>query len=165
MSVGTAAPMCCAFGRRAPMARKRAASDRTPNAAKMANGFSTIVRASVRRPVTLQLRTGEEVRWVNEWRPPSEADKGRPQLLPGERRGFYVCPSCGRDLAVPDGDNTGSRGRQRTSRGDHGDPFGHAQGCDRKGRPPRPVAIVTRTLASTLRLLVDLPQDQAKAIT
>jgi Zn finger protein HypA/HybF involved in hydrogenase expression len=83
----------------------------------------------------LQLRTGEEVRWVNEWRPPSEADKGRPQLLSGERRGFYVCPSCGRDLVVPDGGNTGSRGRQRASRGDHADPFGHAQGCDRKGQP------------------------------
>ncbi len=110
----------------------------------------------------LQVRRSEEIRWVNEFRPPLAGDDARPQLLFGERRGFYLCPCCGRSLTLPDGGNSRQKGRRRAVRGDRDDPFGHAPGCEQLGQPPKPLAIVARSMATTLRLLVYLPADYDK---
>ena len=49
------------------------------------------------------LRQEESVRWVNEWKEPSETDQkqGKP-ILHDKARGFYLCPNCGRSLSVPE---------------------------------------------------------------
>ena len=106
-----------------------------------------------------ELRAEETVRWVNEWKPPTEADfrKGKP-VLHEQGRGFYLCPSCGRSLSVPD-DDTGTKGRKKARRSRGPDAFGHASGCQRSGQPPKPAAITTATPATTLRLTVMLPRD------
>jgi very-short-patch-repair endonuclease len=106
-----------------------------------------------------ELRVDEMVRWVNEWKPPSVADlrSGKPTLH-DKGRGFYLCPSCGRSLAVPDED-TGKKGRKKARKSSGPDPYGHASGCQRSGQPPVPGAITTATPATTLRLTVTLPPD------
>ncbi len=109
-----------------------------------------------------ELRVEETVRWLNEWKAPSDADlrSGKP-LLHDKARGFYLCPSCGRSLTVPDSDD-GKRGRKgrRKARKQRGpDAFGHASGCQNSGQPPKPAAITTATPATTLRFSVALPGD------
>ncbi len=109
------------------------------------------------------LRIDETVRWINEWKPPTEADLrvGKPYLH-NKGRGFYLCPSCGRLLAVPDDDrdqNARKKGRAKVRRSSGADPFGHGPGCQRSGQPPMPIAITTATPATTLRFSVVLPRD------
>jgi hypothetical protein len=107
-----------------------------------------------------ELRAREDVRWVNEWKPPSEAEKkqGRPYLHE-KGRGFYLCPHCGRVLTVPEESGSAGKGRKKARRSGGDDPFGHARDCPEQGKPPRPLAIATRSQATTLRLLVRLPLD------
>jgi hypothetical protein len=107
-----------------------------------------------------ELRRGEEIRWLNEGRPPTGKDikDGKPHLHE-QGRGFYLCPSCGRSLTVPDDDASSGRGRRRARRGSDSDPFGHATGCPRRGDPPTPVAITAKSVATTLRIVVTLPKD------
>jgi len=104
-----------------------------------------------------ELRLEETVRWVNESFPPTDADwkAGRP-VLHEDGRGFYLCPSCGRCLTIPDED-TGKRGRKKARKSSGPDTFGHASGCQRGGQPPTPAAITTATPATTLRTTVVLP--------
>ena len=104
-----------------------------------------------------ELQVDETVRWVNEWKPPSEADRrsGKPALH-DKGRGFYLCPSCGRSLTVPDED-TGKKGRRKARKSGGPDLYGHASGCQRSGQPPAPAAITTATPATTLRLTIVLP--------
>lgn len=110
----------------------------------------------------MELRAEETVRWVNEWKPPSEAERrdGKP-MLHEAGRGFYLCPSCGRSLTVPDEDS-GSKGRKKPKKSGGPDVFGHASGCQKAGQPPTPAAITTSTPATTLRLTVPLPPDLEK---
>lgn len=105
----------------------------------------------------LQLRLGEEIRWLNEWRQPSESDKkeGRPYLH-DQGRGFYLCPSCGKALSMPE-ENDNRRGRRKAKT--NGREYEHAGDCERAGQPPRPLAITTHSAATTLRLVVYLPTE------
>lgn len=106
-----------------------------------------------------ELRREEEVRWVNEWKPPTRNDIEMRLALPGGGRGFLVCPSCGKVLTVPDNEKpTKGRTRARKSASDR-DPYGHAPSCTRSGQRPQPLAITTSVKASTLRLVVPLPLD------
>ena len=107
-----------------------------------------------------ELRAEETVRWVNEWKPPSEADldSGKP-VLHDKGRGFYLCPSCGRSLTVPDDDAGTKKGRKKPKRSKGADAFGHASGCQQAGEKPKAVAITTATPATTLRITVVLPFD------
>lgn len=105
-----------------------------------------------------ELRTGETVRWVNEWKPPAASDlqQGKPVLHEGAR-GFYLCPSCGRNLTVPE-DRPTTTTRRRARRTEGSDPYGHGGGCQRSGQPPVPAAITTALPATTLRITVVLPR-------
>ncbi|MFY0576322.1 Zn-binding domain-containing protein [Cystobacter fuscus] len=51
------------------------------------------------------------------------------------------------------------KGRKKARKGDEEDPFGHAKGCVRFGKEPEPLAVTTKTPATTLRLRVRLPVD------
>lgn len=107
----------------------------------------------------LELRAREDVRWLNEWKPPTETEKaqGKP-MLHDEGRGFYLCSGCGRVLRVPD--PTGKKkGRSKAKKGGADDPYEHGPGCLLAGEPPRAQAIVARGQATTLRLRVPLPLD------
>ncbi len=104
-----------------------------------------------------ELRSQETVRWLNEWKAPSEADlHGNKPMLHGEARGFYLCPSCGRSLSAPD-DDSGNKGRKKVKTAKGRDPYGHADGCQRANQPPVPGAITTSVQATTLRITVVLP--------
>ncbi len=120
------------------------------------------VRARYALPMgwTLELRIHEDVRWLNEWRPPTETDRalGKP-MLHDAARGFYLCASCGRALTVPEAEKKTKKGRSKAKKGAASDAYGHAGSCPEAGSPPRAQAIVARGAASTLRLLVDLPFD------
>jgi len=108
-----------------------------------------------------ELRVDETVRWVNEWKPPTLADlRANRPMLHDKGRGFYLCPSCGRLLSVPDED-AGEKGRKKARKSGVPDPYGHASGCQRSGKPPIPAAITTATPATTLRMTVVLPPDYA----
>lgn len=107
-----------------------------------------------------ELRRGEDVRWVNEWLPPTRAerDKGTPYLHK-KARGYFLCPTCGRLLTPPEDVADKRAGRRKPRRGGNADdPFGHATSCPSKGQAPKPMAIVCNTRATTLRILVDLPE-------
>lgn len=107
-----------------------------------------------------ELRVEETVRWVNESKAPVEADlqKGKPTLH-DKGRGFYLCPSCGRSLTVPD-ESASAKGRKKVRKAAGGpDAFGHGSGCQRSGQPPVPAAITTATPSTTLRISVVLPRE------
>ncbi len=120
------------------------------------------ILSRVRLPTgwTAVLREEESVRWVNEWKPRSEQEKrlDRP-CLHDAGRGFYLCPSCGRSLSLPDESGTTTKGRKKAKRGRGRDPYDHATGCERSGEPPKPAAITTMTPSTTLRVEVNLPAD------
>ena len=103
----------------------------------------------------------ESIRWVNEWKEPSaqEIKDGKPTLH-DKGRGFYLCPSCGRILQVPD--EAPGKGRAKTKQAKGPDAYGHASGCQNSGMPPKPVAITATDRASTLRIEVHLPLDFEK---
>ncbi len=103
-----------------------------------------------------EVRSGEEIRWINEWKPPAETEAHC--ALRSDARGFYLCPVCGHTL-VPPPPAEKTKGNKKAKAGStkHGDPFGHAKSCLRAGQPPVPLAIVTKFPATTLRLLIDVP--------
>lgn len=107
---------------------------------------------------SLRLARGEDVRWLNEGRPPTEADRsaGRP-LLHGEALGHSLCTACGRLLSPPAPENNGRGRRQARRQGP--DPYGHAEQCPQIASPPEPVALVARGTADTLRLVLPVPPD------
>jgi len=106
------------------------------------------------------LSRGEEVRWVNESRPPSEgeSERGVP-VLHAEARGFYLCPSCGRTLSWEDTGDGAGKGRKKANVSKDGDPYRHASDCPNLGRPPVPLAIVAKVVATVMRIEVVLPLD------
>jgi hypothetical protein len=101
-----------------------------------------------------ELRDGEEVRWVNEWKKARESE--RHCELHEEARGFYLCPSCGHILSPPQPENAG-KANKATKKGQGADPYGHSTACKQKGSPPEPLAITTKTPSTTLRILVEVP--------
>lgn len=98
-----------------------------------------------------ELRRGEEVRWLNESRPPrGHREEGGP--------GFTLCPACGNLLeAAEEEPRKKTRVNRAPRREGSPDPFGHAPGCRRSGQAPEPFALTTTAPATTLRILVDLP--------
>ena len=54
------------------------------------------------------------------------------------------------------------KGRRRATRGTGDDPYEHGKGCVKRGQPPKPHAITTRSLATTLRIEVVLPPHFAE---
>jgi hypothetical protein len=106
-----------------------------------------------------ELRSEETIRWVNESKPPTDTEKreGKPYLH-DQGRGFDLCPSCGRNLKLPD-DEPSKTGRRKTRKANGPDPYGHAPSCQRSGQPPKPVAITTESPATTLRITVVLPRN------
>lgn len=120
---------------------------------------SVIARRKLATGWIAELRAEETIRWVNESKPPTKADQhiGKPELH-DQGRGFYLCPSCGRSLKMPD-DEPSKTGRRKTRKASGPDPYGHAAGCQRSGQPPTPVAITTATPATTLRITVVLPRS------
>jgi superfamily II DNA/RNA helicase len=99
------------------------------------------------------LSQAEEIRWVNEWKPPSENEKKAGAYLHENARGFYLCPSCGRLLKVV---TEKKKAQQKPRKGADGDAYGHWPKCPRAGTPPVPRAITTSLAAMTLRLSVEV---------
>ncbi len=106
----------------------------------------------------VELRRGEEVRWVNEWKPPTPAEgKGGAPYLHDAGRGFYLCPSCGQTLKPDAHDDAKGKGRKKPRAAGDRDPYGHATSCERAGQAPDPLALVCSLTATTLRITVDVP--------
>lgn len=105
-----------------------------------------------------ELRAEEEVRWINEWKAPAEAEKDRdaPRLF-ADKRGFYLCPKCGRLLTCPEAEKA-KKGRSKAKKETDFDPYGHSKNCQLFGQPPKPLAIVTGHKATTYRIVATLPQ-------
>jgi hypothetical protein len=107
----------------------------------------------------LRLSRNEEVRWINEGKPPTVKDvqEGVP-LLHSAAKGYLLCPSCGRMLTPPlvERKATGGRRNARSGTGPN-DNNGHADSCPLRGNNPQPVAISTSGHAEVLRLLVPVP--------
>lgn len=113
----------------------------------------------------LELRRSEEIRWLNEWRRPSDSErKANAPCLHEKARGFYICPQCGATLSVPENASRGSgtKGRKRATKSAEADPYGHRRECARLSQEPKPHGIVTGGLASTLRVIVALPLDMPR---
>lgn len=108
-----------------------------------------------------ELRRNEEVRWVNESKPPTDQEKKRRvPYLHENGRGFYLCPDCGKILTIPeDFSNTKDSGRKKAKKATDKDNYNHASGCNNFGKLPEPLAIVTKSQVTTFRILVDLPKD------
>jgi len=108
-----------------------------------------------------ELRRGETIRWLNEWKPPSKREEalGAPRLHE-KGRGFYLCPHCGRVLVWPEDDGKKkSKGQKKAAKGPKDDVFGHGSSCPDAGLPPVATAITTSGTATTLRISVELPTE------
>lgn len=107
----------------------------------------------------LRLSRNEEVRWVNEGKPPTEAElAGGVPLLHPQAKGYLLCLSCGRTLTPAPPDAAPSGGRRKAKSGTtKPDEYGHAETCPRRGSSPRPLAISTKVQVETLRLMVPVP--------
>lgn len=108
----------------------------------------------------MELRKGEDIRWLNEWKAPTKAERESRCILHDEARGFYLCPSCGRLLTPPAEEaastNKGSK-KANLKKGE--DAYGHAADCRRLGKRPDPLAITSCSPACSLRILVNLPAN------
>ena len=103
-----------------------------------------------------RLSRNEEVRWVNEGRPPSKKDREEGIILHDGARGYLICTSCGRMLRQPEPEKPAG-GRRKAKTEKKQDDIGHAEGCPHKGSNPVPLAISTAEQAEVLRLLVPIP--------
>lgn len=108
-----------------------------------------------------ELRRNEEVRWVNESKPPTDTEKKRRiPCLHEDGKGFYLCPECGRILTIPeDFNNSKDSGRKKAKKANDKDSYNHATGCSKFGQAPQPLAISTKSQVTTFRILVDLPKN------
>lgn len=108
---------------------------------------------------TVEVHRSEDVRWVNEWLPPAAAERERgTPFLHQKARGYFLSAGCGRLLTPPVEAPGKKKGHKKANRGGNADnPFGHASSCPAKGQPPKPLALVCNTRATTLRIRVDLP--------
>jgi len=103
----------------------------------------------------LRLAHNEEVRWLNEGKPPAANDPPEAILHP-DARGYLVCTACGRMLTAPLPTATPRGGRRNPKKGKQDD-VGHAEGCPRRGGAPVALAISTSGKAEVLRLLIPAP--------
>ena len=104
----------------------------------------------------LRLAHNEEVRWVNEGKPPTAKDLPE-AILHQKARGYLVCTACGRMLTGPLADKTPRGGRRNPKKGKQ-DEVGHSEGCPRRGSVPHALAISTAGKVEVLRLLVPVPE-------
>jgi len=104
----------------------------------------------------LRLSREEKVLWLNEGLPPTE--DAAPKLH-DKCRGYLVCSSCGRTLKPAEPEKSKGRRQPRTGT-TAADPYGHADGCQQAGTPPRSVAIARLGKAEILRLLAIVPQGE-----
>jgi hypothetical protein len=104
----------------------------------------------------LVLSRNEEVRWLNEGLEPTAAEREAGLLLHNDARGFFLCGTCGRQLAHPPADR--GNGRRRARNATDRDPYGHARSCTQAGQPPRSSGIVTSIGAEVLRLIAFIPE-------
>lgn len=107
----------------------------------------------------LRLSHNEEVRWVNEGKPPTAKDvqDGTPLLHPSAK-GYLLCPSCGRMLTLPPVNQKATGGRRNAKSGKGTDDNnGHSDTCPLRGNNPQPVAISTSGRVEILRLLLPVP--------
>jgi Protein kinase domain/DEAD/DEAH box helicase/Domain of unknown function (DUF1998)/Helicase conserved C-terminal domain len=101
-----------------------------------------------------EVSRGEEVRWINESR--TRGKRGAEDHGPG----FSLCLSCGEMLSAEEEDSgKKSRVNKAPRKGDAPDPYGHTRSCPKRGEKPKPFALSAKTLATTLRILVDLPRN------
>ncbi|MGA2617380.1 MAG: DEAD/DEAH box helicase [Thermoguttaceae bacterium] len=119
-------------------------------------GGDVVGRWTVGSGWALRLSRGEEVRWVNEGRPPTPKDLEEGLVLHGRAKGYLICPSCGRMLRQPEPEKTAG-GRRNAKAGKKQDDIGHTEGCPRRGSNPVPLAISTAEQIEVLRLLVPVP--------
>ncbi|MEW6137145.1 MAG: DEAD/DEAH box helicase [Thermodesulfobacteriota bacterium] len=113
----------------------------------------------------LRLSRNEEVRWINEGLPPTQAEiANQLPILHVEAKGYLLCPSCGRKLEPPPPPQVQSRGRRNAGgRAGRQDTGGHADGCPLIGTAPRALAITTAAKVEVLRLLMPVPgSDNAR---
>ncbi|NUQ74890.1 MAG: protein kinase [Polyangiaceae bacterium] len=104
-----------------------------------------------------EVRRGEEVRWINESR--RRGQRGTEDHGPG----FSLCVSCGEMLTIEEEEPKKKAPVNKAPRkGDAPDPYGHARDCPKRGVKPEPFALTTKTFATTLRILVDLPRSFQK---
>ncbi|BAC90677.1 DEAD/DEAH box helicase [Gloeobacter violaceus] len=117
-------------------------------------------RWSVGPDWSLRLSRGEEVRWLNEGRPPTpkEIDDGMPYLHP-DAKGYLLCGSCGRSLTPQSLLDAGSKRRNVRTRDSQQDVHGHREDCPQAGTALRPLAIVTALKAEVLRLVIPVPSS------
>jgi Lhr-like helicase len=118
-------------------------------------------RWSVAGGWSLRLAVNEDVRWLNEGRAPTDADRtGGVPLLHETALGHPLCAVCGRILSVPaDEDNGHNPRRQPRRSGQQPDPYGHAPNCSEVGSAPHPMALVAKGICDTLRLIVPVPDN------
>lgn len=117
-----------------------------------------VARLEVATRWFLEMRRGEHIRWLNEWKPPTNAELESGLVLHDKGRGFYLCPSCGRLLKPPADDAASStRGKRKARSAAQDDAYGHAPGCAKLGSAPKPLAITTESPACSLRILINLP--------
>lgn len=108
-----------------------------------------------------QLRRGEDVYWLNEGPPPSKTDEDEERpVLHSEARGFYLCQDCGQTLTFPS--EKKKAGSRKLSKGKGACLFGHSSQCPSKGKAPKPMAIVAKVPATTLRVVVTLPENMSE---
>ena len=119
-------------------------------------GGDVVGRWTVGSGWALRLSRGEEVRWMNEGRPPTPKDLEEGLVLHGRAKGYLICPSCGRMLRQPEPEKAAG-GRRNAKAGKKQDDIGHTEGCPRRGSNPVPLAISTAEQIEVLRLLVPVP--------
>ena len=111
-----------------------------------------------------ELRRDEEMRWLNEWKEPSEADKRREgtPILHEKARGFWVCPSCGKELEFSEDGSDKGKGRKKPKKASGHDPYGHHKDCARRGQPPKALAITHSAPVSSYRVVVAVPTSMSE---
>lgn len=110
---------------------------------------------------SLRLSRNEEVRWVNEGKPPRDEElQSGAVVLHGEGKGYPLCPSCGRlvELPAPARPAAKNGGRRNAGGRTREETLGHAKTCHRRGEAGKPLAIATRGGVEVLRLLVPVPR-------
>lgn len=108
----------------------------------------------------LRLSHNEEVRWINENRPPTDAESkdGRP-MLHNKGKGYLLCGHCGHILQPPVAEPKATGRRRARTDADAEDLYGHGPQCPQANQPPKPVAIVAAAKAEVLRLIVPAPAN------
>ncbi len=105
----------------------------------------------------LRLSHNEDVRWVNEGKPPTPKDLDEGLILHQGAKGYLLCPTCGRILRPPEPDKKASGGRKIAKSAKKKDDIGHAESCPKRGSNPVPLAISTSEQIEVLRLLMPVP--------